>query len=81
MKIVDLQSSYGSTDFAEGWKLSSKWNNEWKTHFWITLRTTYSGIDRVKFVEDSLLKHLPKSDHTPSNFLKAAFHKFYLDRS
>ena len=33
--------------------------------------TKYSGMDQVKFFED----------HTPSNFLKAIFHKFYLVHS
>ena len=38
--------------------------------------TKYSRIEQVKFVEDSL-----EGDHTPSNFLKAVFHKFYLVHS
>ena len=36
--------------------------------------TKYSRMDQVKFV-------LPKADHTPSNLLKAVFHKFYLVHS
>ena len=34
--------------------------------------TKYSRIDQVKFVKTAL------ADHTPSNFLKAVFPKFYL---
>ena len=37
-------------------------------------------MDQVKFVEDSL-ENIWKgmvANHTPSNFLKAVFHKFYL---
>ena len=47
----------------------------------------YSRIDQVKFVENSLQKiwrvivkgyGLPKANHTPSSFLKAVFHKFWI---
>ena len=49
----------------------------------LTNATKYSRMDQVKFVEDSFLKGygLTKAEHTPSNFLKAVFHKFYLDHS
>ena len=47
--------------------------------------TKYLRMDQVQFVEDSLYKiegdGLLKADHTPSNFLKAVYHKFYLVHS
>ena len=49
--------------------------------------TKYSKMDQAKFVEDRQpLKNLKGSalsldHHTPSNFLKAVFHKFYLVHS
>ena len=36
-------------------------------------------MDQLKFVKVSVKKI--KADHTPSNFLKAVFHKFYLVHS
>ena len=40
--------------------------------------TKYSRMDKVKFVEGSLLKKL---NYITSNFLKAVFHNFYLVHS
>ena len=47
----------------------------------------YSGIDQLKFMEDSLQKIwsdmvcLSRPDHITSKFLKAVFHKFHLVHS
>ena len=57
--------------------------NAWVLELWGWFGTKYSGMDQVKFVEDSLWKIWRgmvwlKQTIPPSNFRKAVFHKCYL---